>query len=76
MGITRYEFGIMDYIVVVVAGGFLIAMIIVACICFPPYKSEEEWEKIEDARDKRDAEAKAKREKENMEAMGMDWFKS
>ena len=70
MGISKYEFEIMDYIVIVVALGVLTAVIVVACVCFPPYKSEEEWQRIEDERDKRDEENKKK--KEEMEAMGME----
>ena len=47
----------MDYFVIVIAIGVLIAVIVVACVCFPPYKSEEEWEKIENERDDRDEKA-------------------
>ena len=57
----------MDYLVVIVGAGVLIAVIVVACICFPPYKSEEDWERIEEARDKQDAADKKKREEEEEE---------
>ena len=66
VGITKYEFEIMDYFVIVIAIGVLIAVIIVACVCFPPYKSEEEWEKIENERDDRDEKAFKKKQEEGM----------
>lgn len=75
----------MDYLVVIVGAGILIAVIIVACICFPPYRSEEEWERIdkemrakdEEDKRKRSAERKMEKEEEPMmmgdgEAMAME----
>jgi len=73
MGISKYEFEIMDYFVLVIGIGVLIAVIIVACICFPPYKSEEEWEKIENERDERDAEAYKKKKEEGMMMSSLEW---
>ena len=63
----------MDYFVVIIGCGVLIAVIIVACICFPPYRSEEDWERIEKERDERDEADKKKRaeeDKKKMEDMG------
>ena len=51
----------MDYFVVIIGCGVVIAVIIVACICFPPYKSEEDWEKIENERDARDEKERKKK---------------
>ena len=56
----------MDYLVVIVGAGVLIAVIVIACVCFPSYRSEEEWERIEKERDIQDAKDKKKREEENM----------
>ena len=67
LGFQDYEFQIMDYFVVIIGCGVLIAVIIVACICFPPYKSQEDWEKIENERDERDAKEKKKKQKEEEE---------
>lgn len=44
---TEYEFQAMDYIVVIVGGCVFIAVVVVALVCFPPYKSEEEWDRLE-----------------------------
>ena len=64
-GIQEYEFEIMDYFVVIIGLGVLITVIVVACICFPPYKTEEDWARIEKERDERDeAEMKKKKEEE------------
>ena len=41
----------MDYFVVIIGLGVIIAFIVVACVCFPPYRSEEDWERIEEERD-------------------------
>jgi len=62
-GMINYEFEVMDYIIVIVGAAVLIAIIIFACICFPTYKSEEEWARLEDQADER----YAKREKERRE---------
>ena len=57
MGMQNYEFQLMDYLVIIVGLGVLVAVIVVACVCFPPYRSDEEYE----AADKKDAEERKKK---------------
>ena len=60
----------------IIGAGVLIAVIIVACICFPPYRSEADWERIDkemrakDEADKRKRSEERKKEKEEAMMMG------
>ena len=67
-GFVNYEFQIVDYFIVIIGSLVFIAVIIVACVCFPPYRSDEEWERIENEADEREKKRqKEKKQKEEQE---------
>lgn len=68
LGWQTYEFQLMDYLVIIVGVSVLIAVVIVACVCFPPYKSEEQREEEEKKRAKAEEEEKKKKAKEEDKA--------
>lgn len=69
-GMEKYEFEVYDYVVIFIGVWVLIGLIVFACLCLPPYKSEDDWAEIEDERDAREDKrlAEKKKEKEQMEA--------
>jgi hypothetical protein len=67
-GWEKYEFEVYDYLVIFIGVWVLIGLIVFVCVCFPPYKSEEEWAEIEDERDAREQESEKRKKKEKEEA--------
>ena len=63
-GWEKYEFEVYDYLVIFIGIWVLIGLIVFACICLPPYNSEEDWAEIEDERDERELKQRKEKEKE------------
>lgn len=66
-GWEKYEFEVYDYLVIFIGIWVLIGLIVFACLCLPPYKSEEDWAEIEDERDARESERRKEKKKEKEE---------
>ena len=66
-GWENYEFEVYDYLVIFIGIWVLIGLIIFACVCLPPYKSEEDWNELEDERDARESERRKEKKKKEEE---------